>query len=468
MATVLSTQYSVLLAMVCRAMSAIYRIFVAIVAVVATAQVEQRHNFWAGVTAFSRVERVSTAGMVLELASDVHVSSPRLLHGSRRVWLFVLVGEHGEQNGVPTMTNISSRPGLLAALALWTTVATATPLAAAPPRVTFTASPTVECRDLTPPAFAAANPREKLIEATFRVSLLFGQGGEDQIQEVLIVIDSPQGRLRVADFEPKTESVTDIVGPIERSELNDSTKRLEAGIGGTLGAKYGVASAQVTPSLNAGVTEHDSVKETYKLLPPKKLLLAAGTTAGEHGVFFKLKPSTQASLEGARQFTCLFIVPRGWRGDWLRLTCTATAESRRQFVRKVEECGRTTLDVGLYLEGDVEAKRLARQLDRLQNVASLQGSISLPESLPNELVGDAHGSNADGAADSSPRAMVAGGKKLPPFWHVCRKVFLIDDAAPSTSTPAVASGPTLVETRLALQQLSGYRPAAIESLPVEE
>ena len=365
------------------------------------------------------------------------------------------------------MTNTSSRSGLLAALALWAAMATATPLVAAPPTVTFTASPMVECRDLTPPAFAAANPREKLIEATFRVSLLFGQGGEEQVQEVLIVIDSPQGRLRVADFEPKTESVTDIVGPIERSESNYSTKRLEAGIGGTLGAKYGVASAQVAPSLNAGLTEHECIKETYKLLPPKKLLLASGTTAGEHGVFFKLKPSTQASLEGARQFTCLFIVPRAWRGDWLRLTCTATAESRRQFVRKLEECGRTTLDVGLYLEGDLEAKRLARQLDRLQNMATLQGSISLPDAQPAASVGDERRQNAAYGADSSPRAMLAAGKKLPPLWHVCRKVFLIDEKPLPASTAPIAGGPTLAEARLELQELSGYRPTPIDSLPVD-
>jgi hypothetical protein len=253
-------------------------------------------------------------------------------------------------------------------LVAWTVLASAplTTLAASPPIVTFSTSHMVVCRDVTPPEFAAANPWEKLIEATFQVSLLL-DGDEADIDEVLVVFSSPQRRLRVADFLPRTESASDIVGPIERSESQESTRSLQAGLGGTVGAKYEIANAQISPSVSSGISEHDSLKENYKLLPPKKLLVASGTLQGDHGVFFKLKPSTQESLQGARPFSCIFIVPKEWRGDWLLISCMARGETKRQLLKKIDECGRGRFIAGLYLEGDPLARQLARKIDRLQS-----------------------------------------------------------------------------------------------------
>src|SRR5690606_20732202 len=142
------------------------------------------------------------------------------------------------------------------------------------------------------PEFAARNSLEKLIEAEFRVSVLIWQGSEHQIEELLFVLSSPQRRLRIVDFWPRTESITDIVGPIERNESHDSTRSLEAALRGSVSAGQAGVNGQLTPSLGAGQTRHEGVKETYKKLPPKQLLLASGTLEGDSSVFFKLKPST--------------------------------------------------------------------------------------------------------------------------------------------------------------------------------
>jgi hypothetical protein len=237
---------------------------------------------------------------------------------------------------------------------------------AAPPVVKFSASHTALCRDVTP-EFVAATPAEKLIEAQFRVSTLLWQGQEEEIEELLIIVSSPQRRLRVVDFWPKTESVSDIAGPIERSETLDSTRSLEAGLRGSISAAQAGISGQITPSLGAGYSSHDTIKETYKKLPPKQLLLASGTLDGDASVFFKLKPSTQGSLEGARVVSCLFAVPADWRGDWVLVTCLAKGQNNRQLVTRIEECGRGTFHVGLYLEGDALAKSLADQVDQAQS-----------------------------------------------------------------------------------------------------
>jgi hypothetical protein len=325
-------------------------------------------------------------------------------------------------------------------------------LAASPPGVTFSASPTVECRDVTPAEFARANPQEKLIEATFRVSALV-TGPEDALDEVLVVVTSPERRLRVADFWPQTESTTDIVGPIERVTTNETSRSLQAGVGGSLGAKYGPASAQVSPSASAGQSESEGVKESYKKLPPKRLLLASGTTEGEHGAFFKLKPSSQVSLQGSRQFGCLFVVPAAWRGDWLSLACSAKAQTRRQFVRRIEECGQATLTIGLYLEGDGEAKRLAQQLDLAQSRSLLPPSNNsgrAEEPPPASLV----------AAQDATRSVSAAAGGLPSLWHVCRKVLWIEDEVSTGPVAATlrspVARPTPSEARRALARLSGH------------
>jgi hypothetical protein len=239
--------------------------------------------------------------------------------------------------------------------------------AAPPPVVKFSASHTVLCRDVTRAEFAAAHPTEKLIEAQFRVTALLWQGQEQEIEELLIIVASPERRLQVVDYWPKTESVSDIAGPIERSETHDSTRSSEAGIRGTISAAQAGISGQITPSLGAGRSNHETIKETYKKLPPKQLLLASGTLDGDSSVFFKLKPSTQGSLEGARVVSCVFTVPTDWRGDWVLVTCLAKGQNHRQLVTRIEECGRGTFHVGLYLEGDAVAKSLADQLDQAQS-----------------------------------------------------------------------------------------------------
>jgi len=98
-------------------------------------------------------------------------------------------------------------------------------------------------------------------------------------------------------------------------------------------------------------------------VPPKQLFLASGTTNRGHGVFFKLKPSSQASLEGQKEFVCLFIVPKDWRGDYACIACRAKGYNRSLWTR-VEECGTAEVCVGLYLRGDPEARQAAKQLAR--------------------------------------------------------------------------------------------------------
>ena len=201
---------------------------------------------------------------------------------------------------------------------------------------------------------------EKVIEARFRVSILLTQGRQEDIEDLVVVIQSPENRLHVVDFSPKTELATDVTGPIETTKTDDNTVTAEAKLGAGVVARYGVAD------VGASTSNHQTTKSSFKQLPAKCLVLASGTTHGEHGVFFKVKGSPQVSLEGAKEFTCLFAVPKNWRGDWCTLSCQARAYKKHYLNSKIENCGQSEVFIGMYLVGDDASKAAARRLDAVQ------------------------------------------------------------------------------------------------------
>ena len=229
---------------------------------------------------------------------------------------------------------------------------------AAAPRIGFDVSYSVECRDVTPIEFAEANPESKIIEARFGVSALLRRGEEKEIKELMYRIWSPEKRLRVVDFEPKTRVGSEVTDSIAVVETEEGASSLD----GSVSVQFSpLAGVHVAPSAGGSKMKKQILQQTYSRLPPKQLLVASGTTNREHGVFFKLKPSSQASLEGQREFVCLFVVPGSWRGDYAYVDCRARSRSRPPWTPG-EECGSRRVLVGLYLQGDAEAREAAEGL----------------------------------------------------------------------------------------------------------
>ena len=214
---------------------------------------------------------------------------------------------------------------------------------AASPVVEFDVTTVIACHDVTTAEFAVAHPQHKLLQATFNISSLFRRGTEKDVAQFLYRIESTGGTLRIVDHLPRTELASPVVGPIAVEKKDESTKR----IGGLLGGQYPPFS-QAEISGQAGTTNGLSVR--YEMLPPKELLAASGTLNRERGVYFKLRPSPQTSLEGARQFVCVLRVPRSWRADCVRLDCRA------------DGCGHASFLVGLFAAGDEEARLAVEHL----------------------------------------------------------------------------------------------------------
>ncbi len=238
------------------------------------------------------------------------------------------------------------------------------------PDVQFDCDPTVVCRDITPVDFSLSNPDEKIIEATIRISTRMTAGATDDLTELVYEIKSPLGR--IDDFSPRTKLSSEYVEPIQIVKTVGKNNTIGGSVNGTMAAPIPLP-ASAHPVASLGRNEHDSVTEEMRKMPAKKPLIISGTFSQRQGVFFKFKQSNQVSLEGIKSITCSFIVPRDWRGDYMLLSCRADGQRSRYFIKGIYPCGESRFVVGLYLEGDLEAKQAAIGLADRQLALQRQG-----------------------------------------------------------------------------------------------
>lgn len=230
---------------------------------------------------------------------------------------------------------------------------------AAETRVVFDIPDKLECRDVTPDTCAAAHPQLKVIEAKFRISASFVEGTETSIVDFVYMISSPEMRMKIHDYLPNTTLESTLAD--DRIEVADTTENSDARSEDAKVA-YRVLTLGASRTQTAKKTESDH----YKQIVSKALVLAAGTTHREHGVFFKLRPSKGASLEGGKEFTFLAVVPKAWRGDWCTVVCAARANKKTLLSTSVALAGVEQAHVGMYLSGDREASDLAESLCQIQ------------------------------------------------------------------------------------------------------
>lgn len=233
-------------------------------------------------------------------------------------------------------------------------------LTAAETRVAFDIPDAIECRDVTPAACREHCPDWKVIEGRFRISARLITGVESDIVDFVYILASPESRLKIQDYLPNTTLESSIEGDrITVAETNESARSIT----GDLRVNYAL--------LNLGPTANQTTKRTasnqYNQVAPKTLVLASGAANRGHGVFFKLRPSNSTSLEGAKEFTFLAVVPQTWRADWCVVACSARATKRNLLQQKSTiEAGAQHAHLGLHLLGDREGRQLATELFEVQ------------------------------------------------------------------------------------------------------
>lgn len=249
---------------------------------------------------------------------------------------------------------------------VWLASLAASPLSvqASDTHVAFDIPSKVECKDVTPEVCSLVHPTMKVVEMKLRISATIVDGSESAIADFVYLISSPDMRLKVLDFLPNTtlESST----AEDRIEVTDSTENSDA-ISGDARVSYSLLSIGASKNQNNKKTESNH----YQRIAPKHLVLASGTVNRGHGAFFKLHPSRDGSLEGAKEFALLCFVPKDWRGDWVTVTCSARVNKKGS---KTAIAGIEQAHVGLYQAGDREASDLADELTNLQ--LSHNGALS--------------------------------------------------------------------------------------------
>jgi hypothetical protein len=220
--------------------------------------------------------------------------------------------------------------------------------------IEFDLPASIECHDVTPPDFAAAETL-KVIEGKLRISARVVDGSESDIVDFMYVISNPQQRMRIQDYLPNTTLESAVAD--DQIEVKDATEKASSA-SADVHVVYKILSLGGTLSQ----TTKDSEANCYRQIAPKELVVASGTTDREHGVFFRLRPSRTASLEGAKEFSFLATVPKAWRGDICTISCRARVRQHSFWSDSIVSSGERTVEVGLYLAGDSEAASLAEQL----------------------------------------------------------------------------------------------------------
>jgi hypothetical protein len=227
------------------------------------------------------------------------------------------------------------------------TVAAWAGAASAGPSVAFDFARSAECRDVTPAERLAAYPHERLIEVALPVSVRFHGVAANDVDELDIEIVGAVAGLHVAAFSPTTQLATDVTQSIETTTTSRLSNSLDATLGGTLPTPSAELLAHVTPSINAGTSRSESATEKITRLPPRQAVVVSGTSNEGRGVFFKLKRSTQTSLEGVHQLSITFIVPSDWQTGAVRVAASARGQRKIFWLKQPATLGRALGEVKL-------------------------------------------------------------------------------------------------------------------------
>lgn len=222
------------------------------------------------------------------------------------------------------------------------------------PEVAFDVPGELLVRDVTTEAFREDRPGERLVEVVAPVTLVLYHGKADRVEDVVIEIDGGAAGLRVHDYSPRTEVAAELAHPIEVKETHTSDRSFGASLGGKL-----AGDVALTPTVSGGRSSGDTRTETRSVLPPKRPVVVSGAINGRTGVYFKLRSTSQGTLEGERPFRVTFAAPADWNGGDLSIRCVARGEKKWLFVEQRRVWNETSRPVALRLVSHTVAKPAA-------------------------------------------------------------------------------------------------------------
>jgi hypothetical protein len=261
------------------------------------------------------------------------------------------------------------------AIFVWISTAGITASTVASPYVQFDFARSAETRDVTPEPRTERLARYRLVQLTLPVSVRFHGLTPDDVDELNIEINGAAAGLRVFDFAPATQLASDVAKPIETTTTTTRARSLEATLGGELPLPYAEVVAHVAPSMSAGISGSETAVEKMNRLPPKHAVVVSGTSSEGRGVFFKLKRSSQTSLEGVHDLSVTFVVPPEWRGGDVRVGCSARGRRKVLWLEQPATLGGAAGIVRIYAPGRAPVYQVAKPVAVEQAPPAPRGSI---------------------------------------------------------------------------------------------
>lgn len=225
------------------------------------------------------------------------------------------------------------------------------------PEVAFDVPTSLACTDVTTPEFAAQSPGKRLIQIETPVSLLLYHGEADRVRDLVIEIDGGD-ELTVYDYAPRTALASELAEPIEVRRTRSTDKTLGASLGGKL-----AGDVALTPTVSGGRSASDTATVTRRELPPKQAVVVSGTIGARSGVFYKLRSTTQSTLEGEQSFRVTFVAPADWSGGSVEVRCVARGEKKWLFVEQRRVWNELSRPVELKLVSHTVAKPAVEGVD---------------------------------------------------------------------------------------------------------
>jgi hypothetical protein len=147
---------------------------------------------------------------------------------------------------------------------------------------------------------------------------------------------------------------------IETTTTKKRARSLDATLGGALPVPYAELVAHVAPSINAGISGSEVATERMNRLPPMQAVVVSGTSSEGRGVFFKLKRSSQTSLEGVHGLSVTFMVPASWKGGEVQVACSAYGRRKLLWIKQPATLGESSGTVRLRLAGAAPVYHVAK------------------------------------------------------------------------------------------------------------
>lgn len=193
------------------------------------------------------------------------------------------------------------------------------------------------------------DPYEQLIEVVVPVSCWVDQRYRDNIDEFRFDIYWHRGQYPIADYSPRTLLQSPLNGTIAIEKRDDQTLR----VGGD--------AIVPTPVTSVGTRLEKSAVSgqitRFEEIPKHDLLVASGSVNRGTGVFFRFHSAKQFSLEGGRELSLVYRVPKSWRGGILRVDCLGLGKIKRFGGYSEDLRSNVSFIVPTYLKGDRQAQQ---------------------------------------------------------------------------------------------------------------